>query len=117
MIAKVFISQPMRDKTNEQIEAERARAIENIKKEYDNNDIKIIDSFFKDAPHDAAPLWFLGKSFELLSTADVAYFVKGWEKYRGCSMEFQACRSYHIPCFVEQDDEITYLLNEEGEIL
>lgn len=71
---KIFISQPMKDKTNEQIEAERKRAVETIKKEYFDDEVEIIDSFFKGAPHDAKPLWFLGKSFELLSTADVAYF-------------------------------------------
>ena len=31
---KIFISQPMRDKTNEQIEAERKRAVENIQRRY-----------------------------------------------------------------------------------
>lgn len=36
----------------------------------------MIDSFFQNAPADARPLWFLGKSLELLSTADIAYFAK-----------------------------------------
>ena len=94
-MTKLFISQPMRDKTNEQIEAERKTAIETVKKAY-GEDIEIIDSFFKDAPHEAKPLWFLGKSFELLSTADVAYFCKDWEKYRGCKMEHTACIEYGI---------------------
>lgn len=98
---KVFISQPMRDKTNEQIEVERQRAIETIKKEYFNDEVEIIDSFFKNAPHDAKPLWFLGKSFELLSTADVAYFIKGWDKYRGCKMEHTAALEYGIRVVTE----------------
>lgn len=98
---KVFISQPMRDKTNEQIEVERQRAIETIKKEYFNDEVEIIDSFFKNAPHDARPLWFLGKSFELLSTADVAYFIKGWDKYRGCKMEHTAALEYGIRVITE----------------
>ena len=93
---KVFISQPMKNKTDEQIEAERKRAVEAIKKEYDSEEVEIIDSFFKGAPHDAKPLWFLGKSFELLSTADVAYFVKGWDNYRGCKMEHTAAIEYGI---------------------
>ena len=87
---KIFISQPMKDKTNEQIEAERKRAVETIKKEYFDDEVEIIDSFFKGAPHDAKPLWFLGKSVELLSTADVAYFIKGWDKYRGCKKDHTA---------------------------
>ena len=44
----------MKDKTNEQIEAERNRAIEIIKQKY-HDDVEIIDSFFKGAPHDAKP--------------------------------------------------------------
>ena len=98
---KVFISQPMKDKTNEQIEAERKRAVETIKKEYFDDEVEIIDSFFKGAPHDAKPLWFLGKSFELLSTADVAYFIKGWDKYRGCKMEHTAALEYGIRVITE----------------
>lgn len=98
---KVFISQPMKNKTDEQIEAERKRAVETIKKKYDGEEVEIIDSFFKGAPHDAKPLWFLGKSFELLSTADVAYFVKGWDKYRGCKMEHTAAIEYGISVIAE----------------
>ena len=98
---KVFISQPMKNKTDEQIEAERMRAVETIKKKYDGEEVEIIDSFFKGAPHDAKPLWFLGKSFELLSTADVAYFVKGWDNYRGCKMEHTAAIEYGISVIAE----------------
>lgn len=71
---KLFISQPMRDKTDKQIKDERAIAVKKAV-EYLGEDVEVIDSFFESAPHDAKPLWFLGKSLELLSTADVAYFV------------------------------------------
>ena len=59
-------------------------------------DVEVIDSFFKDAPHDAKPLWFLGKSIELLSTADVAYFAKGWDNARGCKIEHDCAVAYGI---------------------
>ena len=75
---KVFISQPMVDKTDKVIEEERARAIEAIKEKFPDKSIEIIDSFMKSAPHDAKPLWFLGKSIVFLSEADLAYFIKGW---------------------------------------
>ena len=75
MKTKVFISQPMNGKTNEEIILERNLLIEKAKERY--GDIEIIDSFFKDAPHNAKPLWFLGKSIELLADADVAYFAGG----------------------------------------
>lgn len=58
--------------------------------------VEVIDSFLRNAPHDARPLWFLGKSLELLSTADVAYFAKGWEDARGCRIENQCAIEYGI---------------------
>lgn len=93
---KLFISQPMRDKTNEQIKQEREKAVK-IAQELVGEEIEVIDSFFENAPHDAKPLWFLGKSLELLSTADFAFFVKGWEEYRGCRIEQLAASQYGIP--------------------
>lgn len=95
---KVFISQPMKDKTNEQIEAERRLAIQSAKEKF-GDDVEIVDSFFKDAPHEAKPLWFLGKSFEMLSTADAAIFCTGWRDARGCKMEKAACDNYGISAY------------------
>lgn len=94
-MVRVFISQPMRDKTNEYIKKERRVAIEHVKKEL-GEDVEVIDSFFEDAPHDAKPLWFLGKSFELLSGADVALFIGHWYEYRGCNLEHEAAKQYGI---------------------
>ena len=91
----------MSDKTDEQIKNERAKAIEIIKLRFPGEEIEVIDSFFEGAPHDAKPLWFLGKSFQLLSTADIAYFVNGWDRYRGCSMEHKAAREYGIKVIEE----------------
>ena len=95
---KVFISQPMNGKTNEEIAKEREELTEFAKAKL-GSEVEIIDSFFKDAPHDAKPLWFLGKSFELLSTADACVFADGYEKARGCVMEHKACESYGISAY------------------
>ena len=92
---RLFISQPMRDKTNDQILAEREKAIQSAK-EHTGDNIEIIDSFFQDAPINARPLWFLGKSLELLSTADVVYFAPGWKDARGCKIEHQCAVEYML---------------------
>lgn len=92
---KLFISQPMKDKTNEEIKAEREKAIASVKEKY-GDDIEVIDSFFENAPHDAKPLWFLGKSLQLLADADIAYFCKGWDQYRGCKIENTCAIEYGI---------------------
>lgn len=92
---KLFISQPMKGKTDKEILAVREKAIESAKSKF-GEDIEVIDSFFQGAPADAKPLWFLAKSLELLSTADVAYFAKGWEEARGCRIENTCAIEYGI---------------------
>lgn len=92
---KLFISQPMKDKSDEEILAEREKAIKSAE-ELLGESVEVIDSFFQSAPADARPLWFLGKSLELLSTADVVYFAKGWEEARGCKIENTCAIEYGI---------------------
>lgn len=92
---KLFISQPMRDKTDEQIISERRVAVQ-AAMQFINEDIEVIPSFFKGAPHDAKPLWYLGKAIELLSTADLVYFADGWENYRGCKIEHDCAIEYGL---------------------
>ena len=101
---KLFISQPMKDKKNEEIKAEREKVIASVKEAL-GEDVEVIDSFFENAPHDAKPLWFLGKSLQLLSTADIAYFAKGWEDARGCKIEHQCAVEYSIPSIIEDHTE------------
>ena len=91
---KLFISQPMRDKTDEEIKAERAKIVKAVTECF--GEVEVIDSFFESAPHDAKPLWFLGKSLELLSTADCAYFADGGKDYRGCKIEHECAVQYGI---------------------
>lgn len=99
---KVFISQPMKNKTDEEIKADRDRAIEVIKSRFPKNEIKVIDSFFEGAPHDAKPMWYLGMSLQLLSDADAAFFVKRWEDYRGCRIEHLCAVEYGISAIIEE---------------
>lgn len=92
---KLFISQPMNGKSDEDILKERQKAIEKAEEEIGEK-VELIDSFFRSAPADARPLWFLGKSLELLSVADVAYFAPGWENARGCRIEHECAVEYGI---------------------
>lgn len=89
---KLFISQPMKGKTNEEIDAERAAVIKLL--DHPQLGLEVIDSFFKDAPAQAAPLWYLGESIKLLGEADVVYFCKNWQKYNGCTIEHECAVRY-----------------------
>lgn len=101
---RLFISQPMKGKSDAEILATREEAIESARRTV-GEEVEVIDSFFQNAPADARPLWFLGKSLELLSTADIAYFAKGWETVRGCRIENTCAIEYGIETVIEDYKE------------
>lgn len=95
---KLFISQPMRGKTEEEILAVRAKAIQSAEREL-GEEVDVIDSFFRGVqgdPEAMRPLWCLGESIKLMAKADVAYFAKGWEDARGCRIERECAEEYGI---------------------
>lgn len=93
---KLFISQPMNGKTDEEIKAERDEIVKRVTERF--GDVEVIDSFIEEnAPENAnSGLWYLGKSLELLSIADCAYFAEGWKNYRGCKIERECAVQYDI---------------------
>jgi hypothetical protein len=93
---KIFISQPMRGKTDEEIKLERNAVIDLAKSQF--GDIEVLDTFFQD--FDGRPLEFIAKSIEMLSQADVAIFAPNWEDARGCRIERQCCDEYGVPTIV-----------------
>jgi len=104
-VVKVFISQPMRDKTDEEILAVRKRCYEKVSNLYDNSvEVIILDTFFSGMPSPEGvnrSLWCLGKSLNYLAEANVAYFAKGWNEYRGCKIEHTCALEYEIPIIEE----------------
>ena len=68
-----------------------------------DKEIEVIDSFFDGEPK--TPLWYIGESIKLLGQADIAYFCKDWEKYRGCCIEYECCVRYSIKHVEEQGEE------------
>ena len=93
---KLFISQPMKDKSAEEILEERERIIIHCKEMY-GDDLEVIKSYFEQEPESKNPaLYNLGKSLILLADADVAYFAKGWENARGCKIENICAIEYGI---------------------
>lgn len=89
---KIFISQPMRGKTDDEILAERENVIAAVKSTIPD-EVEILDTFFTEK---MTPLEYLAKSLEMLSGADIAVFVGGWEYARGCKIEHMCCVEYGI---------------------
>lgn len=90
----LFISQPMRGRTDEEILTERNLIISLVKDICHNEEINVLNSYFPD--YDGNALGFLSKSIEVLSKADIAAFGAGWENARGCRIEHQCCEDYGI---------------------
>ena len=96
----VFISQPMRGKTDEEIMMERSKAVEDVRHIYP--DAVIMDSFFDDNHPatqlitDGSALTWLALSLLFLGNSQKAYFVDGWEDARGCIIEHMCCEEYGI---------------------
>lgn len=95
---KVFISQPMRGKTDEEIQTERDRILIDLKSRFDGPVIEI-PSYFPDFYHNHIndPVYMLALSIKLLSDADLAVFAPGWDGARGCKIEHDVCMAYDIP--------------------
>lgn len=97
---RLFISQPMRGKTDEEIQREREKAVNQARKLLkENEEVEVIDSLIKEeapACATASGLWYLGKSLELLATADLAYFARGWKEARGCQIEYKCAKEYGV---------------------
>lgn len=91
---KLFISQPMRGKSDDEILAERSNAIQAAKDAL-GEDVELIDSFFGTSDMSHA-LEYLGESLKLLAKADIAYFARGWNEARGCKIEHQCALEYGI---------------------
>ena len=95
---KIFISRPMRGKTDAEILAERKRAIKAAKAKW-GDDVEVLDGFFQGAPTEAKPMWFLGESLKVMADADAVIVCKGWSDARGCKVEIAAADAYKLPVF------------------
>ena len=95
---KIMISQPMKGKTNEQIREERAEIVKRLQEEEN----EVIDTVFENAPADEdIAIYMLSQSIRYIGKVDAVYFMKGWEKARGCKIEHQVAVEYGKKVFYE----------------
>nr|DAO80397.1 MAG TPA: protein of unknown function (DUF4406) [Caudoviricetes sp.] len=92
---RLFISQPMRGKTDTEILKERVFAIAKAQA-LTSEEIEVIGSFYNDFNPNAKPLEYLARSIEDLATADIAIFIGDWKNYRGCRIEHLCAVEYGI---------------------
>ena len=107
---RVFISQPMKGLSHDEIRKNREKIVEFIKKQHEGKQIEIIDNIFDiylnndDLTNKA--LLCLGKSLIEMAKANVCYFTSNYNDFRGCRIEYQAAMDYSIPAFIISDDDL-----------
>lgn len=93
---KLFISQPMNGRSDEEILEEREQAVISVQILLGEK-VEVLDTIYNDMPADAKPLDYISRSISDLAKADIAYFCKGWEKACGCRIEHETAVGYNIP--------------------
>lgn len=95
---RLFVSQPMAGRADEDIFGERFDALRRVQEAYPDRYVVLIESYLSETPEGAfPPLWYLGASIQLMSKADMAYFCRGWDDARGCKIEFECAEAYEVP--------------------
>lgn len=99
-VVKVFISQPMSGRTDEEVMKEKQNAIQHIYEQFKqkpNVVLVFLDQYYVDSvPPDANSVWYLGHSISIMSKADYVYFTGEWPDARGCLIEAEICKMYKI---------------------
>lgn len=104
---KAMLSQPMAGKSEEEIVSTRNRAISKL----EAMGFDVVNTLFTDEWYspdsmrkrgvENIPLCFFAKSVEAMSQCNAAYFCKGWESTRGCSMEHEVAKAYGVTIIYE----------------
>ena len=104
---KAMISQPMADKTEQETEETRNRAISRLHE----MGFDVVNPLFTDEWHSEKamtkrgvkniPLCFLAKSLEYMSFCHAVFFCEGWENARGCRLEHEAAKAYGLTVLYE----------------
>ena len=103
---KVAISQPMKGKSVEQLEQERADLVKLLSEK--GYDVENTVFTFSDRLLENRFVFFcLGKGLDriisLITAMNVVVFMDGWEDSRGCRLEHDCCKDYGIPILYARD--------------
>ena len=107
---RVFISLPMKGKSDEDIQQDLMKA----KKVYEaanlngdsvqfcHNHDPQIRALYCGAKEEYEGVWYLGKAFQAMSKCDEVFFYGDWESAKGCVFEHAVCVEYGIPFTTEK---------------
>lgn len=98
---KLFISAPMKGRTEAQIRATMEQ-MHHIAEAVFGEELEVIRTYISDDPPADAnqAVWYLGESIKKMADADYFIGIYDEEKaFRGCAIENQAAKTYGIPSY------------------
>ena len=94
---KIFLSQPMRGFTDEEIIARREEDIKQLKKYFKDEPFEVINTLFKEEATAKNPaVEYLARSIAELANADYIAMSYDFESARGCLIEHKIADEYSI---------------------
>lgn len=118
---KVFISVPMRGRTDEEINNDIEIAKSKLSEMAQENQgyIIYVDNFVEvssdmDIKNPSTSMWCLGGAIQKMSECDAIYFCPGWQEARGCVIERHVAVLYGLSRLY-QDDKTGVIFQESVE--
>lgn len=92
---KVYVIQPMKGLSDDEIKAERAKA-KAYAEIHLGEEVELIESFFEG--EGGTPVGMLGRGISMMGDADLVVIMPyEWGQNRGCSCEVVVVESYGLP--------------------
>ena len=98
---KLFVSVPMKGRTEEEIKAS-IQKMKKIAEIYEGEELELIDSYIEDNPpkDSKEAVWYLGESLKKLAQADVFMGICESYDWNGCSIERETAEKYGIKTYM-----------------
>lgn len=101
VMKKLFVSVPMKGRTEEEIKAS-IQKMKKIAEVYEGEELELIDSYIEDNPpqNKNQAVWYLGESIKKLSQADVFIGICESYEWNGCEIERETAAVYGIKAYL-----------------
>lgn len=98
---KLFVSVPMKGRTEEEIKAS-IQKMKKIAEIYEGEELELIDSHIEDNPpkDNKEAVWYLGESLKKLAQADVFIGIDEAYDWNGCYIERDTAQRYGIKTYI-----------------
>lgn len=98
---KLFVSVPMKGRTEEEIKAS-IQKMKKIAEIYEGEELELIDSYIEDNPpkDSKEAVWYLGESLKKLAQADVFIGINEAYDWNDCYIERDTAQRYGIKTYI-----------------